>query len=159
MSTINRLEDRQRISDLVRTMRAQQSSVQEHPEVTAARKAREEARRNFDLACEAFNKVFLIHYPSDRHILRVCQDAVPDVVVGNDGLPLRCVATGLAILEGDDVYGVPSDDEHDVETAVLVQAVATDAPATMPRYIATNVGRDNEDDDYCDSEEALEAAE
>lgn len=133
---IPRIEERRRIAETIAEMTAKRESVNEIQAVIDARQRLEDARDAEHRASIAFHRIFREHYPSDSDVYRACKAIAGDIVLDDFGLPARCAATGLAILDGDEVYKAPSNDEDSRSTEMVLAAAVVPGPYLIEKTIA-----------------------
>lgn len=133
----DRMAERREIAALLEAADKQRRSVNDQPEVIAARAKSDRAHREAD-ACDAeFRRIFDKHHPRDGAIQRALMREHPDLKVIGGGIDndtswiARCCVTGLPIFEGDNVIERGGEEDYE-RTYVLADCVKVDAGLCLP---------------------------
>ncbi|MGE5509904.1 MAG: hypothetical protein ACM31O_01480 [Bacteroidota bacterium] len=148
---LDRMEERRRIAARLDEVKVGQETVNDHPEVIAARAKMEAARAAADEARDEFHRVFHKHYVSDEAVTRELLAEYSDLISdGYSGIALCCV-TGLPIFVGDRV--VEREDSNGARHFLLADVVKIDATLALTAPTKVLTLRDSGIDDDGDGDE------
>lgn len=121
---MDRMDERKAIASEIDAHAEAWRTVNEQPEVQAARAAARAAQKAANEADEHFRSVFSKYAPRDDERARRLQEQHPGLLLLGDEFPrvCRCAVSGLPVFEGDKVFMAGEPDDIDV-AYILADAV------------------------------------
>lgn len=151
---MDRMEERKAIAAELDAHKEAWRTVNDQPEVQAARAKSNEADRAAQEASRQFHQVFDRYAPRDNVRAQRLSKQHPGLVIAGDDYPwvCRCAVSGLPIFEGDKVF-IGGEDEHD-RTYILADVIQlTTAFTHLKPAVAKALEIEEEDPDDIDAEE------